>query len=164
MNDLSLVSLRFSWVVPRMLAGCRGPISREELHILKEQGIRALVRLMERHENPFHSHELHKEGIVDFHEPVPDTRAPTMEQALRVLAFIDRSFKQDHAVAVACYGGRGRTGTILGCYLIRQGMDSHEAIKHLRDLRPGSVETREQVDFLREFERQMNGNGMQDAP
>jgi len=39
-------------------------------------------------------------------------------------------------VYLHCWGGRGRTGTVVGCYLVRHGLcASHEAVNEIRDLR-----------------------------
>ena len=47
--------------------------------------------------------------------------------------------------------GIGRTGTVLAAWLTRQGLDPDEAIRVLREMRPGSVETGGQVDAVRRF-------------
>lgn len=58
------------------------------------------------------------------------------------------------AVAINCRGGKGRTGTIICCYLIyKEGITAHEAIKRIRELSPRSVETRGQEEFIEEYYR-----------
>lgn len=58
------------------------------------------------------------------------------------------------AVAVHCMLGHGRTGTMLACYLVKtQKMSGSDAIREIRRLRPGSIETREQEQAVMEFHR-----------
>lgn len=56
-------------------------------------------------------------------------------------------------IAVHCMAGLGRTGTILACYLVGQGMPAEKAILSIREWRPGSVETLEQEAVVHEYER-----------
>jgi protein-tyrosine phosphatase len=55
---------------------------------------------------------------------------------VRILNQIDMCIKYDKLVYVHCWGGKGRTGTVVGCYLARHGMatgiDVIEMIKELR--------------------------------
>jgi len=48
--------------------------------------------------------------------------------------------------------GYGRTGTILGAFLISKGLTANEAIAEVRQKRYGAIETIEQEDVLYEFE------------
>ena len=50
-----------------------------------------------------------------------------------------------------CGGGLGRTGTLLACYLVRQGLPAAEAIERVRAVRPGSVETRQQAQAVHAY-------------
>ena len=56
---------------------------------------------------------------------------------------------------VHCWGGVGRTGTLVGCMLIEDGVPADEVIGHIRELRAGtgrarrcSPQTAEQEDFV----------------
>jgi protein-tyrosine phosphatase len=63
--------------------------------------------------------------------------------------------EQGETAYVHCYGGIGRTGTVIGCYLVRHGMSGKEAlaeIAHLRQVTPvdwvTSPETRAQRQMV----------------
>ncbi|NXW88431.1 DUS23 phosphatase, partial [Alopecoenas beccarii] len=48
--------------------------------------------------------------------------------------------------------GHGRTGTMLACYLAKaRDMSGADAIREIRRLRPGSIETREQEEAVIRF-------------
>ena len=54
-------------------------------------------------------------------------------------------------VVIACYGGYGRTGTVVGCLLRDAGLDGAAAIALARATRPGAVERPGQVTFVEEW-------------
>ena len=61
-------------------------------------------------------------------------------------------------VAVHCRAGNGRTGMVLAAYFIKyQNYTAREAIRHIRDLRRFSIETRSQEESLRDFENYLRG-------
>jgi atypical dual specificity phosphatase len=66
---------------------------------------------------------------------------------------IERAREQQMGVAVHCAAGLGRTGVIVACYLITLGRTADEAIDEIRNLRPGSIETAEQVEAIGLFAR-----------
>lgn len=56
------------------------------------------------------------------------------------------------AVAVHCMHGHGRTGTMLACYLVKNmKMSGIDAIRKIRKLRQGSIETHEQEKAVVQF-------------
>ena len=61
-------------------------------------------------------------------------------------------------MAVHCGAGLGRAGTLLAAYLVSQGCDAEEAMARVRRARPGSIETIEQEQAVREYaERRRRG-------
>ncbi len=52
--------------------------------------------------------------------------------------------------------GRGRTGTMLACYLVgREGYGAEEAITETRKRRRNSIETRKQESAVYQFEQSL---------
>ena len=139
----------FSFVIEGELAGMarpgRGRSLEDDLGFLKAQGIGAIVSVTEK---PLDEGIVWSLGLRYLHLPVPDYGAPTLQQIVQFLAFLDAG-EGDGAVAVHCYAGQGRTGTMLACALVHQGMSAEEAIRIIRAKRPPSIDTlvQEQVIF-----------------
>jgi protein-tyrosine phosphatase len=45
---------------------------------------------------------------------------------------------------------------LLACYLVRQGLSAAEAIERVRAVRPGSIETRQQVQAVHLYGEMLN--------
>jgi atypical dual specificity phosphatase len=55
---------------------------------------------------------------------------------------------------VHCAAGRGRTGTILAAYLIKkENLTANQAIKKIRSMRPGSIQSDRQEMALYVYEQ-----------
>ena len=67
--------------------------------------------------------------------PIPDMHTPTPGEMKRILNAIDTALEAGHVVYVHCYGGIGRTGTVVGCYLVQNNMSGEEALKEIARLR-----------------------------
>jgi len=52
---------------------------------------------------------------------------------------------------VHCSGGIGRSGMVAAAYLISNGFNADDAMKHVRARVSGAIETREQENLLRLF-------------
>jgi atypical dual specificity phosphatase len=140
MNDKSEFAkmMNFSWIEDGV-AGCRGP-SPYELHDLHALGVDALVRVNDK--SMVTAAQVEAAGMADHFESVEDWTAPTQEQIDRVIRFMKSQLLAGRSVAVSCGAGRGRTGTILACFLADRGRSPKEAIEHLISVRPGSSEIR----------------------
>jgi protein-tyrosine phosphatase len=91
--------------------------------------------------------------------PIPDMGTPTAGQVMRILDDIDLVRAQDGTVYVHCWGGVGRTGTVVGCWLARHGLDGGDAIARVAELRAAiagvrpSPETAGQIALVRGWRR-----------
>src|SRR5206468_4247269 len=54
--------------------------------------------------------------------PVVDGMAPSRSRMCTILDTVDRSVEQFEGVYAHCMGGRGRTGTVVACWLARHGV------------------------------------------
>lgn len=138
----------FTWIEVDRLAACRYPRSAAQIESLRHRGIKVLINLDER---PHIDADLAAAGMRQVHLPVPDFTAPSPPDIRRSLDVITESLLRNQPVAVHCRGGLGRTGTLIACYLVTQGADAEAAIRTVRSLRPGSVETSKQVAAVASF-------------
>jgi hypothetical protein len=163
------------WVEPgRLLAGeYPGSLSeekaREKVRVLIAAGIDSFVDLTEAGEmtRPYETRLLAEEaenaGLpVPGHRRfgIPDVSVLADDAGYgEILDHIRNELNDGKHVYVHCWGGKGRTGTVIGCWLIdnaRLGYDG--AVQRMRDLRSGTrkfvhdpfvPETRAQHDVLR---------------
>lgn len=143
--------MNFSWVVDNKLAGSRGPRSKSDLITLKEQGVGALVRLVEPYEAWVTSKEINEVGLQDYNEPVPDFHAPTQAQIDKIITYIDSHIENGIAVGVSCNAGIGRSGVILACYLVRKGLSPKDALELVRKKRGRGPEVPEQIIAVEDY-------------
>ncbi len=148
--------LNFSWVLEGCLAGAMGPTSQRDLIFFYQREIRAVLRM---EENTI-SAELGQ--MYDMFEPVPDFSAPTLEQLDRMARWIEDQIENwERPVVVTCYAGIGRTGTALAAYLVYTGYEPQTAIDMVRELRPRSIQTREQEQAVHDYAEHRNRTGGQ---
>lgn len=144
----------FSWVEPPHLAALGRPDSAADLAWLREQGVQMLVSLTE---DPLPRTWVNDAGLMAVHIPVIDMSPPTERQLALAVDTIGRAKRSGMGVAVHCTAGLGRTGTVLAAYFVSAGLTASEAIRKVRELRPGSVETFEQEQAVMEWENRRTG-------
>ena len=70
---------------------------------------------------------------------IPDNSVIRDEGYDDILAHIQGDLDAGKVIYIHCYGGKGRTGTVIGCWLIdNEGVDYDGALRRLEELRRGS--------------------------
>jgi protein-tyrosine phosphatase len=154
------------WVAPGKLLAGEYPrdedaaTSRAKIDPLIHSGVTAFIDLTEENEGL-----LPYSGLLDkaTHQrfPIRDhsiPRSPAITTA--ILDAIDHHISQGRVVYVHCWGGVGRTGVIVGCWLSRHGHKGKAALSLLRELWQQcpksaylrSPETKEQEQFILKWE------------
>lgn len=167
------------WVEPgRLLAGeypghFSGILTHQRIGDLIEAGFDMFIDLTKQGETSPYVDILHDQAKVyaveakHYRFPIGDFGLPTPGQMKSILDTLDESLQAGHKIYLHCWGGIGRTGTTVGCYLVRHGKTGEEALNQLAEwwktvpkshYHPHSPETQQQVDFIRnwaEYERNL---------
>jgi protein-tyrosine phosphatase len=141
------------WVNPNFLAGeypgsRHEAEAREKLQAFQEAGITFFLDLTEKVERNVSLksyeylliEEAAKSGrSVEYKRmPIRDVEVPTPAVMTEILDTLDAALAAGKKVYLHCWGGVGRTGTVVGCYLVRHGMPGEEAIRKIAELRKGT--------------------------
>lgn len=164
------------WVLPgRLMAGeypghTSPALTRQKLTSYLEAGINAFLDLTEAHELSPYEDELQalcvnrRPRCLYQRMPIRDVSVPSDPQHMaRILDTLDTWLREGRNVYVHCWGGVGRTGTVVGCYLVNQGLTGDAALAHLallwtrmspdkRRRKPVSPETPQQMDYVRQWD------------
>lgn len=176
MNDMLLPSPIYEsyWVLPgRFKAGeYPGATTDQEtklkLRWLLDTGINLLIDLTLQGESGLkpYEHLFYKEAskvpIAALHKriPVSDFSTPSKEKMVEILDMIDLGLSLGKNIYLHCHAGKGRTGTVVGCFLVRQGLAGPQALEQLHKLRVDipshaelSPETAGQIRMVLEWNR-----------
>lgn len=159
------------WVIPgRLLAGeypgaADDEVARRKLRSILDAGVTAFIDLTEEGELNSYGSFL-PNGAVPGEQSVTHDRMPIRDlgvtSAIAMAVILDRMdtlLEDGEVVYVHCWGGIGRTGTVIGCYMVQEmGMTGTEALVSIEELRNGihdrsrrSPETQEQRDMVMEW-------------
>jgi len=135
---------RSYWVVEdKLLAGAYPGDLDDERHEAKVQalvsaGIRTFINLTELDEKgrggqPFKPYEhlaaqLSDGNAVFLRYSIVDRSVPDMSLMDEILVAIDRAIAAGSPVYVHCWGGIGRTGTVIACWLLRHGLAEPDTV------------------------------------
>jgi atypical dual specificity phosphatase len=154
----------FSWVINNGLAGSGLPLSFDQFQWLVKNGIRTIVTVREvplplhwlsdRNPTNVDSKDKDFDKVNYLHLRVEDYHSPSIQEIDSTIIFIETEIVEKRPVLVHCAAGKGRTGTILGAYLLKkEKLTAKDAITRIRNLRPGSIQTDSQEKSLYEYEK-----------
>lgn len=175
MNQTDLPYFRSYWVSEHLLAGAypgsaQAAEAETKLKALAKAGVSLVVCLMEEHERdragkPFvdympllsrYAQEL-GQNVHRVRHPIVDGSVTDLEHMREIVRTIDAEIERGGTVYVHCWGGRGRTGSVVCCWLITHGFTPAAALEELQRLvaeKPvfqPTPETVEQRDFILRF-------------
>ncbi|CAI5988383.1 unnamed protein product [Closterium sp. NIES-64] len=124
-----------SVMVGALVAVMEGYLTPEDyVQYFRQAGIAAIIRLNRR---VYDKRRFTRHGFAFYDLYFPDGGAPSDGIVERFFAVVEGS---NGPVAIHCKAGLGRTGVLVGCYLMKHcGMTAREAIAYTRLVRPGSV-------------------------
>ena len=151
----------FSWVIDNKLAGSGTPMTSEQYRWLIKNNIKSIVTVREFPLPQKWLVDNEKETIIKDYKfvYVKDYGVPSLEVLDNIVDYINiKITKEEKPLVVHCAAGKGRTGTILAAYLLKQdNISSQEAIKKIRSLRPGSIQSKIQEEILHKYETFLKG-------
>lgn len=168
------------WVTDHLVAGeypggFDDRKTRERLGSLLDAGVRVFINLTEDFELPPYERILREEAVTrgisvqHVRMPIRDANVTTVRHMREILSHIERHAEAKLPTYVHCWGGIGRTGTVVGCHLVEQGHTGEEALvevarlfatmsmEKLRNHPDGSPETAAQKAMIREWKRADGG-------
>jgi atypical dual specificity phosphatase len=149
-HAMSEQPINFSWLTEGKICGMARPKKAAHIKWLEENNVGLVVTLTGEGKLPDVFFE--KSKLNRLYIPIEDYHIPTFEQVDLFINQTTKAIETGKAIAVHCAGGKGRTGTMLACWLVaKENMNPEEAIAFVRKQRPGSVETEEQEAFVRDY-------------
>jgi hypothetical protein len=160
------------WVEPqRFLAGEHPAaldleIARRRMDAFLEAGFTDFIDLTQPNEFVPYEHILKEQAracavnVSYKRMSIRDYGIPSRQLMTQILDSIDESLAAGRKVYLHCWGGVGRTGTVVGCYLVRHGKSGEQALQQLaawwqfvpkRIFHPRTPESDEQMDFIRSW-------------
>ena len=138
-------------------------IARRRMDVFLEAGVNTFIDLTQAHELPPYESILKEQAKIyevstAYHRfAIRDHTVPAAESMTAILNTIDKAINNGGCVYVHCWGGVGRTGMVVGCYLVRHGSTNEQALAQVNKLyktRPSnpyfshSPENQEQIEFV----------------
>ena len=107
------------------------------LELFREKNVQLVVRL---NSHLYDKREFTKRGIQHVDMIFEDGTCPTMDFVQKFIGASETVINKGGKVAVHCKAGLGRTGCLIGAYLIyTHGFTASECIAYMRMIRPGMV-------------------------
>ncbi|KAJ3670939.1 hypothetical protein LUZ60_008365 [Juncus effusus] len=155
------IQSEFRWwdrVDPYVLLGAV-PFPSDVPH-LQQLGVRGVVTLNEPYETLVPSDLYQAHEIEHLVIPTRDYLfAPSFDDICRAVDFIHKNASCGKTTYVHCKAGRGRSTTIVLCYLIKhKNMTAEESLNHVRSVRPRVLLAPAQWQAVQEYSKEKSQN------
>jgi predicted aconitase with swiveling domain len=139
-------------------------VARRRLQAYLDSGVTCFIDLTEEGELVPYDHLLPAHAadgrrIIYQRMAIRDLGLPRSPEFMAaILDKIDHGIAAGHTVCIHCWGGIGRTGTVVGCHLVRHGRNGDQALAEIahhwqtvekRSRHPRSPEMPEQMAYVR---------------
>lgn len=163
-NDIEVLLPRnFSFIVAGKIAGMSMPKHHLQIKAFEYMKAYDVINMMD--ENEVNQIIYNNTKVKHHIFPTPNGKSPTLDQINKIMIIIENAISQNNSVIVHCGGGKGRAGTVLACFMAKHGLDgslnrnmdnvpyysTDQVINKLRELRPGSIESISQENFVGEY-------------
>jgi len=166
----SVISVQHYQVHERLFAGeypgsLAPEVTEDRLKLLLAKGVQTFIDLTTSHDglDPYEPvlREL-GEGLTRYSHEIPDLGVPTSPEVMRgILNRLRSELEAGRTCYVHCWGGVGRTGTVIGCWLKESGLDAKAALDEVQRRyaagmekvarHPRSPQTPEQIRYVKEW-------------
>ena len=132
---------------------------KKDLTIIIDLNISLVVSLIELNEirsfeiNEFHK-DLEENNVRAYSMPIKNYGIPAQikkNEYIQIIRDCGTQLELNKNVYLHCYAGLGRSGMFASLILKALGLDSKQCINHVRNCRPGTIETEEQEKFVINF-------------
>ncbi|MHA2036997.1 MAG: phosphatase domain-containing putative toxin [Promethearchaeota archaeon] len=146
-NGMPAKTTPFSWIIKGKMAASWWP-DAELYEKFRKEGIKGIINCSE-----FDNKSDIPSDFKYFHINIPDYGTPTDSQLDKFLEFTSKFKVMKEPIVIHCVAGCGRTGIMIVAWAafnnyIPKGLDP---VKWVRNLRPCSLETKEQMELARKI-------------
>lgn len=138
---------KIRWALDQVCVGS-APSSQKAFKTLKDAGVEVIVNLCAECGD---LHEKEREaGFIVYWLPIADGLVPELDEMDDCINWLEEQIDSGRQVLIHCRFGVGRSGTILGSYLLKKGMDIDQVFQTLKKM-PAAPTNRDQRKLLVDY-------------
>uniref|UniRef100_A0A0K0ES51 TYR_PHOSPHATASE_2 domain-containing protein n=1 Tax=Strongyloides stercoralis TaxID=6248 RepID=A0A0K0ES51_STRER len=167
-NETEIEGIYSNWITKNIIGMARPTEEAIEKYKIieqfKEKNIKTIINLQIINEHsqcgPFLNNsgfsydpeQFMSSGIYYYNFPIPDYEICSIQFIKGIMKVMHFSLNEGN-IAIHCHAGLGRTGTIIAAYFIwHDKLNYYEAIQFVRKKRPRSIQSKMQIEFLKQFD------------